>query len=408
MSNGQNSFDLFGNLPYTSTEQSFLPSTNLQHNVWDDFGLNSHYRQNNAGNLPQPLTIDLSHTDDSAEDVPTPASSSSSDLVEISPEQFKSSDRHVINHRDATNIIRARVRPPDARHTPMQHQMMQTIPQRQNWNMAPLAGNMLPFRSHHSNDSRATPHFHPTQPLVQLPTMHMNSMSTFAGSMANIFSNALAGASNMAASLGSQHNPLTVDNHRPNPVYPVATVTRNDDTMALVRNIRTEDEMPESERMHTPETMAAQLLPHQRVGLSWMMKQEQSSNKGGILADDMGLGKTIQALALILAHKSEDPLNKTTLIIAPLALLEQWKNEMIEKVKPDHRLKIHIYHNHGKKVTYEQLRACDVVLTTFGTLSAEYRSKYGTNVRGRSTPRQPINLDTSRVTLIDDESKWYR
>ncbi|RGB26707.1 hypothetical protein C1646_770101 [Rhizophagus diaphanus] len=48
---------------------------------------------------------------------------------------------------------------------------------------------------------------------------------------------------------------------------------------------------------------------------------------GGILADDMGLGKTIQIIALI-ASKPAINLNstysKTTLIVAPLSVLENW------------------------------------------------------------------------------------
>ncbi|HEV7735948.1 MAG TPA: SNF2-related protein [Chlamydiales bacterium] len=32
------------------------------------------------------------------------------------------------------------------------------------------------------------------------------------------------------------------------------------------------------------------LMPHQVIGVDWMVKQEKKKNKGGILADDMGLG----------------------------------------------------------------------------------------------------------------------
>lgn len=36
--------------------------------------------------------------------------------------------------------------------------------------------------------------------------------------------------------------------------------------------------------------MEVQLLPHQLIGVSWMVHQErESSLKGGILADEMGL-----------------------------------------------------------------------------------------------------------------------
>lgn len=32
------------------------------------------------------------------------------------------------------------------------------------------------------------------------------------------------------------------------------------------------------------------LMPHQVIGVDWMMQQEKKKWKGGILADDMGLG----------------------------------------------------------------------------------------------------------------------
>lgn len=36
--------------------------------------------------------------------------------------------------------------------------------------------------------------------------------------------------------------------------------------------------------------MEVQLLPHQVIGVSWMLRQERESGlKGGILADEMGL-----------------------------------------------------------------------------------------------------------------------
>lgn len=39
--------------------------------------------------------------------------------------------------------------------------------------------------------------------------------------------------------------------------------------------------------MATPEAMTVKLLPHQQLGLEFMMKMENSGNRGGILADDM-------------------------------------------------------------------------------------------------------------------------
>jgi SNF2 family DNA or RNA helicase len=37
--------------------------------------------------------------------------------------------------------------------------------------------------------------------------------------------------------------------------------------------------------------MEVALMPHQTIGVAWMLDKEQSSLKGGCLGDDMGLGK---------------------------------------------------------------------------------------------------------------------
>lgn len=51
-----------------------------------------------------------------------------------------------------------------------------------------------------------------------------------------------------------------------------------------------ENTTPE-DRVGTPERLAVNLMEHQKVGLRWMTRQEESVNKGGMLSDDMGLGK---------------------------------------------------------------------------------------------------------------------
>ncbi|KAK8860000.1 ATP-dependent helicase [Apiospora arundinis] len=137
-----------------------------------------------------------------------------------------------------------------------------------------------------------------------------------------------------------------------------------------------EHEIAPEKRMDTPIQMRCELMEHQRVGLTWLVDQEKSKKKGALLADTMGLGKTIQALALILAHPSNDELHKTTLIVAPLALLKQWESEIRHKVERHYRLKTFIYHGQNKKgMTVSELMRYDVVLTTYGTVGQEFRRK---------------------------------
>ncbi|KAI7132987.1 hypothetical protein KC316_g17317, partial [Hortaea werneckii] len=120
---------------------------------------------------------------------------------------------------------------------------------------------------------------------------------------------------------------------------------------ALLNNIRPDEELPEHLRVHTPEAMAVKLHKYQEMGLTWLKNCEEGTNKGGVLADDMGLGKTIQMLSLMATRRSEDPRLKTTLIVAPVALMRQWKQEIQSKIKPGprHSMSVFIHHGSAKK-----------------------------------------------------------
>ena len=144
---------------------------------------------------------------------------------------------------------------------------------------------------------------------------------------------------------------------------------------SLLENIRPDEQIPAHSRVGTPDAMSitSPLYEHQKLGLTWLQQMEAGSNKGGILADDMGLGKTVQAIALMVTRRSTNPNRKSTLIVAPVSLLKQWEREIQLRLKParEHRLSTFIYHNKGKKVSWDVLRQHDVVLTTYGTLASE-------------------------------------
>ncbi|MCJ1246954.1 hypothetical protein MMC30_004165 [Trapelia coarctata] len=184
---------------------------------------------------------------------------------------------------------------------------------------------------------------------------------------------------------------------------------------SLLENIRPDEELDPDPRTRigTPEGMsaAATLYEHQKLGLKWMINMEEGSNKGGILADDMGLGKTIQAIALMVKQRSTDLGRKTTLIVAPVALLRQWESEISLKVKPDrqHRLVTYMYHSQkGKNITWEALKRYDVVLTTYGTLAAEYNRKQVIDIQRRMNPNWTPTTPADRLPLLGDECKWFR
>lgn len=65
---------------------------------------------------------------------------------------------------------------------------------------------------------------------------------------------------------------------------------------------------------------AFEFMEHQRIGVRWMLDKEREGT-GGLLCDDMGLGKTIQVAGLI---KNQN-VKQSSLIVAPVAVLEQWK-----------------------------------------------------------------------------------
>ncbi|KAL8690765.1 MAG: hypothetical protein Q9218_003858, partial [Villophora microphyllina] len=178
----------------------------------------------------------------------------------------------------------------------------------------------------------------------------------------------------------------------------------------LLNNIRPDEELPPENREGDPEAMVYPLMEHQKLGLAWMKSMEEGTNKGGILADAMGLGKTIQALALMVSRKSHDPHCKTTLIVAPLALLKQWEREIRTKLKKgrEHQLRTYLLHGTNRATSWEQLRTYDVVLTTYGTLSAELGRKAGIEQERRANPNWRPMTKSHRLPLLGDECKWYR
>ncbi|GAB3775322.1 hypothetical protein GCM10028796_51020 [Ramlibacter monticola] len=79
------------------------------------------------------------------------------------------------------------------------------------------------------------------------------------------------------------------------------------------------------------------LKPHQQVGVAWLQHLWQESPtrcRGTVLADDMGLGKTLQLLTFIVSCFEAEPELPPALVVAPVALLENWRNELARFFEP--------------------------------------------------------------------------
>lgn len=185
------------------------------------------------------------------------------------------------------------------------------------------------------------------------------------------------------------------------------------------QNLLTADATEEAE---TPKELSVSLMPHQKRALAWMAKREmpfQSDEDiiavdeqclGGILADDQGLGKTLTMIALLVktapAAKTfnldsdnsessesnicssdfiddssvEGVMNKQesksvpwcTLIVCPLSVINQWKEEIESKVKPNYLPKIYVYHGPKRTRSARRLGTYDIVITTYAVLVNEY------------------------------------
>lgn len=92
-------------------------------------------------------------------------------------------------------------------------------------------------------------------------------------------------------------------------------------------------QMPEDREPVMPQALRPEvtLKAHQLVGVAWLQHLWEASPdncRGTVLADDMGLGKTLQLLTFITSCFEADPSLPPALVVAPVALLENWRNEL--------------------------------------------------------------------------------
>lgn len=114
------------------------------------------------------------------------------------------------------------------------------------------------------------------------------------------------------------------------------------------------------------------LKEHQQEGVAWLQHLYKSKATGCLMADDMGLGKTLQILYFIDWHFRNHPIHRPYLIVAPISLLENWRNEY-ERFFGEPRLKIttltskDVPRKFDKRIV-DLMSKEDIILTNYETL----------------------------------------
>jgi SNF2 family DNA or RNA helicase len=88
-------------------------------------------------------------------------------------------------------------------------------------------------------------------------------------------------------------------------------------------------------------------------------------------------------------------------------LIRQWEREIKTKIKRTHSLSCFVYHS-GKKANFDFLRTHDIVLTTYGTLGAEYKRLIDLQAKVAANPGMDQSIHQSRLPFLGQRSKWYR
>jgi DNA repair protein RAD5 len=96
--------------------------------------------------------------------------------------------------------------------------------------------------------------------------------------------------------------------------------------------------------------------------------------------------------------------SNSTLVVSPLSLLHQWKEEIENKTS----LSCRVHYNDGSKTMNATSRydSADIVMTTYGTLQAELRSKRDTEIdstiSAKKTTMLPLLSKTWKRVILDE------
>jgi SWI/SNF-related matrix-associated actin-dependent regulator of chromatin subfamily A3 len=125
-----------------------------------------------------------------------------------------------------------------------------------------------------------------------------------------------------------------------------------------------------------------------------------------LLQDSMGLGKSCSMIALI-ANDLVEPeprgyykAHPTTLLVVPLSLISTWEEQFQLHLRKDIHFCIRRHHGSQRIVDIEQLRSCNVIITTYQTVEAEWRRSV--------TTKSPFLFSVYWQRIILDEAHHVR
>lgn len=112
---------------------------------------------------------------------------------------------------------------------------------------------------------------------------------------------------------------------------PTLLIPHNIETLGYTEEQRRTALTATPDEPEMPTSLKGELLKHQKNGVAWLQHLWRHSPvfaRGGLLADDMGLGKTLQLLAFLARAFEHEPDLPPALVVAPVALLDNWQKEI--------------------------------------------------------------------------------
>jgi len=144
--------------------------------------------------------------------------------------------------------------------------------------------------------------------------------------------------------------------------------------------------------------------------------------RGGILADEMGLGKTVMAVALVASECCTAPEGSIdgaykkksrtctdvsgTLVVCPLSLMGQWVEEFKTRISPG-RIRC-VMHYGTERANAGNLSSFDVVITSYGVLTSEWRKGSASSTHSSLPHSSSILLGRQWKRVILDEAHSIR